>query len=108
MSSKSSLNCSVVSLLDYPCEILSEMQPLDVTDKNQSSSFHTSLDGGAQASSSSILGVGNSRLDSNFVINPLNVDDFHSLAIPPCNIEVFDGGILNWPTFRDLFSGVFY
>ncbi|XP_061394827.1 uncharacterized protein LOC133330409, partial [Musca vetustissima] len=31
----------------------------------------------------------------------------HRLNLPPCDIEVFDGDFLNWPTFRDLFSAVY-
>ena len=53
-------------------------------------------------SRSAKLNIENSRIDTSFVVDPLNVDNFHSLAIYPCNIGVFDGSILTCPTFRDL------
>ncbi|XP_075163297.1 uncharacterized protein LOC142235931 [Haematobia irritans] len=31
----------------------------------------------------------------------------HSLNLPPCDIDVFDGDFLNWPTFRDFFTAVY-
>ncbi|XP_073841230.1 uncharacterized protein [Musca autumnalis] len=31
----------------------------------------------------------------------------HSLNLPPCDIDVFSGDFLSWPTFRDLFSVVY-
>ncbi|XP_073841440.1 uncharacterized protein [Musca autumnalis] len=31
----------------------------------------------------------------------------HSLNLPPCDIDVFSGDFLSWPTFRELFSVVY-
>lgn len=28
----------------------------------------------------------------------------HGLNLPPCDINIFDGYFLSWPTFRDFFS----
>ena len=36
-----------------------------------------------------------------------NDNVMHSLNLPPCDIDVFNGDFLSWPTFRDLFSAVY-
>ena len=37
----------------------------------------------------------------------MNDSFLHSINLPPCHIDVFDGDILTWPTFRDFFSAVY-
>ncbi|XP_058977743.1 uncharacterized protein LOC131802172 [Musca domestica] len=37
----------------------------------------------------------------------LNDSLTHSLNLPPCDIDVFSGDFLSWPTFRDFFSAVY-
>ena len=36
-----------------------------------------------------------------------NENSSHRLNLPPCDIEVFNGDFLSWPTFRDLFSAIY-
>ncbi|XP_073833229.1 uncharacterized protein [Musca autumnalis] len=36
-----------------------------------------------------------------------DVNAGHRLNLPPCDIEVFNGDFLSWPTFRDLFSALY-
>ena len=31
----------------------------------------------------------------------------HSFHVPPCDIEIFFGDYLKWPSFRDLFTAVY-
>ena len=31
----------------------------------------------------------------------------HSFHVPPCDIEIFSGDYLKWPTFRDLFTAIY-
>ena len=31
----------------------------------------------------------------------------HSFYVPPCDIEIFSGDYLKWPSFRDLFTAVY-
>jgi len=31
----------------------------------------------------------------------------HNIAVPPCDIKVFEGSYEDWPTFRDLFVAIF-
>ncbi|XP_017490770.1 PREDICTED: uncharacterized protein LOC108378971 isoform X1 [Rhagoletis zephyria] len=31
----------------------------------------------------------------------------HSLHLPPCDIDVFKGDYLSWPTFRDMFTAIY-
>ncbi|XP_037818722.1 uncharacterized protein LOC119608392, partial [Lucilia sericata] len=39
-------------------------------------------------------------------ISRLNTDSY-SFNLPPCDIEVFNGDYMLWPTFRDLFTAVY-
>ena len=37
----------------------------------------------------------------------MNDSFLHCINLPPCDIDVFGGDILTWPTFRDFFSAVY-
>ena len=40
-------------------------------------------------------------------VNNDNVPAHSSFHLPPCDIEIFCGDYLNWPSFRDLFTAVY-
>lgn len=69
------------------------------------SSTHTALEVGVQAISP-ISAITNTNLVKSSADPPL-VDSIHNLALPPCDIDVFDDNFQNWPTFRYLFSAVY-
>ncbi|XP_075170259.1 uncharacterized protein LOC142242579 [Haematobia irritans] len=50
---------------------------------------------------------GNVDVSGNSLLLGVDHGAVHSLALPPCDIEVFDGDFQSWPTFRDLFTAVY-
>ncbi|XP_075170472.1 uncharacterized protein LOC142242835 [Haematobia irritans] len=50
---------------------------------------------------------GNVDISGNSLLLGVDHGAVHSLALPPCDIEVFDGDFQSWPTFRDLFTAVY-
>lgn len=93
-SLNSSRSSSVVSLLQHPCNTPQEIQ----------SATYTSQEVGK--TSSPMSNIGNPSVHQS-LIDPPNNDIMHSLALPPCDIDVFEGDFQSWPTFRDLFSTVY-
>lgn len=93
MSLNSSHSSSVDSLMEHPDNILLENLSCDALVKNMGLSSHCFRVMGTKASSSTIFKFGNPKINLSFVVDPPHVDSLHNLAIPPCNIEVFDGNI---------------
>ncbi|XP_058984613.1 uncharacterized protein LOC131805459 [Musca domestica] len=45
--------------------------------------------------------------DNMATINSSGCDIVHNIALPPIDIEIFEGDFSTWPSFRDLFSAIY-
>lgn len=51
--------------------------------------------------------IGDAKINIKASSSKTNQKSSSSIAVPPCDTEVFHGDYLNWPIFRDLFTAIY-
>ncbi|XP_073827799.1 uncharacterized protein [Musca autumnalis] len=97
------MNDSVASLAQQSIVSLAQQSvasPLEARG-NLSTSTQASREVGTQVDPPNTLSFRSLGLDD------IPSDSVHNLALPPCDVDVFEGDFHSWPTFRDLFTAIY-